>query len=198
MKQHILYVSSATQTELAKQNFHKLNPKLTKTQGKEKSYLIDHNTHGNLELSVHFLENIEGITPHMRHHPVDLLIYDERNGLDAMKAVSSIAQDCELLAQQWGSDFHFPMKRVLVILDESPSLSNKIFNLGRHQVREVIVAPPHLFKILRWVSRIISSDLNQEQNKIGFALGGGGGRGTPLSAWLYLLHSKSVGGKNHR
>jgi len=88
----------------------------------------------------------------------------------------------EELAKLWGPDFYFPLSRAVAILSGCDQAAEKTFHLGREHVRDVMVAPRSLFKVLRWIGRLLQSDLERNQYKVGCAMSGGG-----LEGFLYQI-----------
>ena len=141
-------------------------------------YILEHRTLDKLVLHISLIDNLNAISPHLKEHPVDLLIYDERGaGLDALKAIELLREDIRALATMWGADFHFPMRRVITILKETSDSTERAFLLGRHHVKDVLVAPRHLARVLRWITKIILGNLALNKRKRAVALSGGGMEG---------------------
>ncbi len=185
MKRHLLYVAAPEQIELTKANLTHIRAENVKDASNfAETYVIKHKYMGKMELQLHLLSDLDGITPHLRQSPVDLLIYDERGpgGIDALIAFDRIRDDVTALAELWGPDFLFPLRRAVAILGDTSDAAHRSFLLGRDHVRDVLVAPQHLVTILRWIARLLKSDLKLETEKIGLALSGGG-----LEGFLFQL-----------
>lgn len=171
MRRYLLYVGSLKQIDYSRNSLLRIDAELF--NGDKDAFLIKHSSLGELELVVTLLSDIKMVTNHLRHWPVDLLIYDERLGaMDAIEAIAQMEEDIKNLAQLWGPDFHFPKGRMIVLLEPSQDISGKTFALGRSNVKDVIVAPPTLAKTLRWVARLIGGE-EKQHHKIGAAFSGG-------------------------
>jgi predicted acylesterase/phospholipase RssA len=144
---------------------------------------------GNLEIVLTLLSDIDALTQHLKHNPVDALVYDERQGgLDAYVAIQKIDEKLNIFAQQWGNDFRPPKGRVIVILDETEEVASKSFKLGRLSVRDIHVAPQHFAKTLRWIARVLTAAREQNELKSGVACNGGGMEGYLFQAGcIYAL-----------
>jgi predicted acylesterase/phospholipase RssA len=185
LKRNILYVASAKQIELTKANLSHVRAENVKDVSTfAESYTIKQKFTGKIELQLHLLSDLDRITPHLRQSPVDLLIYDERgaDGIDALLAFDRIRDDVTALAELWGPDFQFPLKRAVAILNDSPGAAHRAFELGRDHVRDVLIAPTHLLSILRWIARLLKINQQSDSEKIGLALSGGG-----LEGFLFQL-----------
>jgi predicted acylesterase/phospholipase RssA len=183
MRQHILYVSGEAQQEMAKIALTRLKAiEVPSTSPLRPAFELKHPLLGNMVLQVNLLSELDAITAHLRQNPVDLLIYDERGsgGVPALKALTKIRSDVQQLAELWGPDFLFPMSRVVAILDEKGK-SRRVFELGRLNVRDVILAPRNLGQILLWLKDVLWHGIIREQ-KVGIALGGGG-----IEGFLYQI-----------
>ena len=150
------------------------------------SYQLKHALLKDLILNVAVISDLDAITPHLRQNPVDLLVYDERQGgLEARQALAKIRDDVAAFANHWGPDFQFPMSRVVAILEE-PDNPAQAFELGRVNVRGVCVAPRNIAEVLRFLADVLSKGIIREE-RIGMALSGGG-----LEGFLYqtgVLHA---------
>ena len=178
-----MLVASPAQIDRARESLSYLNAEYIQDRSLADCYHLHHRSLGGFEIRLHLLADLDAVVPHLRQYPVDLLIYDERNGgLDALAAIESIKEDVDELARLWGPDFYFPLSRAVAILNDCEKASEKTFHLGREHVRDVKVAPKSLFKILRWIGRLLQTDLEQNQYKVGCAMSGGG-----LEGFLYQI-----------
>jgi predicted acylesterase/phospholipase RssA len=135
-----------------------------------------------LELKLHLVGSLDAITPHLKQHHVDLLIYDERGGILANTAAETILKDVNDFAQLWGPDFLFPMRRVVMILGGGPEAARRAFILGRDHVQDVMIDPKGVVAIMLWLARLLTDDVRSATNKSGLALSGGG-----IEGFLYQL-----------
>jgi predicted acylesterase/phospholipase RssA len=155
---------------------------------------MSHQVLQGVKLEVTLVSNMDAITPHLRRHPVDLLLYDERLGLEAQEALRKISRDVAAFASLWGPDFLFPMSRVVCILSHDDNEARRAFELGRFNIRDVCVSPRNTAQILRWLVRILAHDMIRN-DQVGMALSGGG-----LEGFLYqigALHAlnKAISGR---
>ncbi|NRA44399.1 MAG: patatin-like phospholipase family protein [Oligoflexales bacterium] len=178
MRYYLLLVASPSQINKAKANLYRLEAEPINDRSFAECFRIEHPSLGALELRLHLLSQLDAVTPHLRQHPVDLLIYDEREGgVDAVEAFAAIKEDVDSLAQLWGPDFHFPLSRAVAILDGGENAAHKTFLLGREHVRDVQVAPRSLAQSLRWITKILTQDHARNEYKVGCAMSGGGMEG---------------------
>lgn len=202
MLHHLLFVASPTQIELTKLALSRLRatPLPEKTATAE-AFHLKHPLLDELTLNIHLISDLDAITPHLRRNPVDLLIYDERDGgTEARAALAKIRDDTVAFAELWGPDFLFPMSRVVAILGDRGDEKNgaqRAFELGRVQVRDVCVAPKSTAHLLRWLARVLNQGIIRSA-RVGMALSGGG-----LEGFLYqvgVLHAlhKGVLGRSLR
>jgi predicted acylesterase/phospholipase RssA len=183
MRQHFLYVSAEHQQQAAKQALARLNAKeVTSASPLRPAFELMHPLLGNMVVQINLLSDLDAVTSHLRMNPVDLLIYDERGegGVPALKALQRIRADVQQLAELWGPDFLFPMSRVVAILEEKGK-SRRSFELGRLNVRDVLMAPRSLGQILLWLKDVLWHGVLREE-KVGIALGGGG-----IEGFLYQI-----------
>ncbi len=182
MQKNLLLVASEAQLMLTRESLTHMHAEVSRDRQVE-CYKIPHKSFTELELFLYLYPSLDAITPHLRRYPVDLLLYDERQGgLDAVIAMDKLQGDLQALAELWGPDFQFPMGRTVVILDDRKDSAHRTFILGREQVRDVLVAPENFSRILRFIGKILIADLRQNQQKIGCALSGGG-----LEGFLYQV-----------
>lgn len=178
MLQHLLYIVSPDQMQPTQLAMERLNAKPIETNSSFAIvYLLEHAFLGELKLEITILKDLDGVGPHMRQFPVDLLVYDERNGgLPALEAVKRIREDVRALAGLWGPDFYFPLSKVITVLEDDSSRGHRTFELGRLNVRDVIIAPKSTARLLRWIREVLYAGIIRE-NRIGIALSGGGVEG---------------------
>ncbi len=182
MHHHLLVVASPEQLAKTKLAVTRLAAERTATRAPEgETFIISHHVLQGVTLEVTLISNMDAITPHLRRHPVDLLLYDERSGLDAQSALRKISRDVAAFAGLWGPDFLFPMSRVVCILSHDDNEARRAFELGRFNVRDVCVSPRNTAQILRWLLRILAHDLIRN-DRVGMALSGGG-----LEGFLYQI-----------
>ncbi len=182
MQRNLVLVASEAQLVLTRESLAHMQAELSRDRQVER-YKIPQKTFGELEVFLYLYPTLDAITPHLRRYPVDLLLYDERQGgVDAVVAMNQLQEDFHALAELWGPDFQFPMGRTVVILEDRKDSPHRTFVLGREQVRDVLVAPDSLARILRFIGKLLAADLRHNQHKIGCALSGGG-----LEGFLYQV-----------
>lgn len=180
MLQHLLYYASPDHAPAIVAAMKRLRGKPvipSNSATPSTSFEISHPLLGDLVLQIHLITETDALVPFLRHHVVDLLIYDER-GVEAPSALRAIQQlrgDVTSLAELWGPDFMFPLRRVVAILrpDDPDVIHTKTFDLGRLQVRDAIVAPPTTILVLKWIKGILETGVRRE-NRVGMCLSGGG------------------------
>ena len=93
-------------------------------------------------------------------------------------------REITLLANTLGLDFHYPMQKIIAILDNKNNVQKRLFNLGRRNLKEVFVNPKNFFKDKEsFFPLLYPPEGKKDQDpKIGFACGGGG-----LDGYLYSL-----------
>ncbi len=192
MLHHLLFVASVAQIDRTRIALKRLGAKpLGGNGGVAEAYRLEHHVLDRLVLKVHLISDLDAITPHLRQHPVDLLIYDERNGgTEARSALARIRDDVKAFADLWGPDFLFPMSRVVAILENAENEAFRAFQLGRALVRDVCIAPKNTAAVLRWLKRVLDRGIIRDE-KVGMALSGGG-----LEGFLYqvgVLHALGKG-----
>ncbi|MCX6127186.1 MAG: patatin-like phospholipase family protein, partial [Proteobacteria bacterium] len=114
---------------------------------------------------------------------------DERGegAVEAHEALETIRRDVKSFAELWGPDFLFPASRIVAILgdDKTKSLrqsqASRAFEMGRHNVRDVCIAPENTVFVLKWIYRLVASD-GTKPKRVGIAMSGGG-----LEGFLYQL-----------
>lgn len=184
MLQHLLYVASPGQIAEIREALSRLGAQVQNSDvPTSERYLLAHRMLDSMQLSISLLDNLGGVTAHLRQYPVDLLIYDERGGSDAIEALPKIRDDVLAFAQLWGPDFLFPMSRLVVILGKHQNEAKLAFSLGQFRVRDVLVGPGNAGQIIRWLRDILKRGVMRE-NKVGVAFSGGG-----LDGFLHHLGS---------
>ena len=183
MLQHLLYVVSPARLEGIQAALDRLRATEVDGPSITHNYRITHRLLGNMVLNVSLLSDIDGVTPYLRQHPVDLLIYDERgpDTLEAVTAVNHIRRDVKLLAQLWGPDFNFPMSRIVAVLEKTPDVDFRVFELGRLNVRDIIIEPKNTALMVRWLKNVLDHGVIRE-DKVGIALSGGA-----IEGFLYQI-----------
>jgi len=179
MRQHILYISSAKQIQLAEIALGRLQAqRLSDEKHIASRYQVEHWLLGDMTVDISLITNVDGITPHLRHNPVDLLIYDERgdDSAEAIATITKIRRDVQALADNWGPDFLFPMSRVVVILDQEDKEAHRVFSLGQLDVRDVCISPKSTAHLLKWIRNVLWQGIKRD-DKIGMVLSGGGVEG---------------------
>lgn len=197
MRQHLLYVMSPSRAEGIAQAIVRLGAKPIDDNAITATYELDHRLLKGISLRIYLLSDIDGVTPFLRHHPVDLLVYDERgaDGKEALQGIYQIARDVHSLAQLWGPDFHFPMSRIVTVLRASQDVDHRIFALGRLNVRDVLVEPKKTSLVLRWLHALLYAGVVRN-NKVGMALSGGAIEGLLYQAGTVLALKHAFTGRD--
>jgi len=184
---YLVYLASPRQLEQVKKSLNRFH--MSPEGSSENVFRIKHSYLGDLEIVLTLLSDISQVSLHLKHNPVDAFVYDERQGgLDAYVAIRKIEENLATLAQQWGPDFRLPKGRIIVLLEDSEEVAAKSFKLGRLNVKDILVAPPHFAKTLRWIARVLTSAREQNERKVGFACNGGGMEGYLFQAGcIYAL-----------
>ena len=184
MRQHLLYLGSESQVQIAKEALVALKArKISASNDFQFARLeLTHSMLEDMVLDITLITEIEAVTSQLRHNAIDLLIYDERGGVDATEAISKIRDDVKILADHWGPDFMFPMSRVVTVLNATDGNDrSRIFELGKSNVRDVHFDPKSTRHLLLWIKDILWHGIKRE-NHVGLALSGGG-----LEGFLYQL-----------
>ena len=184
MLQHLLYVVAPSQIDPTIKALGRLDARpLPSISPITTNFEVRHKVLGSMILHISLLSDLDGIAPHMRQNPVDLLVHDERgpDGIDAITALEHIRRDVNSLAHLWGPDFLFPMSRIVVVLREEEKQSHKVFDLGHLAIRDVIVAPKNTAILMRWIKEVLSHGIARK-NRVGLALSGGG-----MEGFLYQI-----------
>lgn len=195
MLHHLLYVASPEQIERSRTALLRLHAqRVEEVSSVAEAYRLENPLLDKLVLNIHMLSDLDAITPHLRQHPADLLIYDERcGGVEARAALAKIRDDVAQFAQHWGPDFIFPMSRVVTILEREENDAIRAFELGRVQVRDVCVAPKNTAVLLRFLKRVLTHGIIREE-RVGMALSGGGLEGFLYQIGvLHALHTALLG-----
>ena len=197
MIQYILYVASEKQKQLSVEAISRLGAtKKTEPGSQDTYYELAHKLLAETRLHIFFSSQGESVTGHLRQHPVDLLIYDERNqGTEVITAAKQIRDDVQKLAELWGPDFLFPMSRVVAILAEDKKNDARIFELGRLNLRDVCVAPASTLIVLNWLREVLTREVHAN-DKTGIALSGGGVEGFLYQLGVLYALERALGHKN--
>ncbi|RZA15121.1 MAG: patatin-like phospholipase family protein [Proteobacteria bacterium] len=197
MRQHLLYVMSPSRLDGTSKAIERLGAKRIDDNAITITYELDHRMLKGISLRIYLLSDIDGVTPFLRHHPVDLLVYDERGSgaLEALQAVYKIARDVHSLAQLWGPDFHFPMSRIVTVLNATPDVDHRVFSLGRINVRDVLVEPKKTALMLRWLHNLLYAGIVRRE-KVGMALSGGAIEGLLYQAGTVLALKHAFKGRD--
>ena len=192
MLHHLLFVASPVQIRRTKAALARLDAKpIGDTTSMAEAFYLRHSLLGQIELNIHLIADLDAITPHLRRNPVDLLLYDEREGaIEARAALAKVQADMQAFAELWGPDFLFPMSRVVAILEERDD-AQRAFELGRVHVRNILVAPQSTAHLLRSLAHIFTHGGLVRSARVGMALSGGG-----LEGFLYqvgVLHALGRG-----
>lgn len=201
MLHHVLFVASPAQIARTKASLARLQATAhSEASSLAESFHLRHQVLEQIELNISLISDLDAITPHLRRHPVDLLIYDEREGgFEARAALHKIHHDMIAFAALWGPDFLFPMSRVVAILNDQKDDATRAFELGRVHVRDVIVAPRSTAQLLRWLARILTQGGVLRSARVGMALSGGGMEGFLYQVGvLHALHRGFGGSRSLR
>lgn len=183
MRYNLLYITAPTQMQQVKQALQRMEARVVANGTAHSSrFELGHRLLGNVVLEITLLSEIDGVSAHLRQNPADLLIYDERGDAQpATDAIKQIRKDVKALADLWGPDFFFPMSRVVAILEEEERQTERAFELGRLNVRDVCVAPKSISILILWLKRVLTQGVIRK-NRVGVALSGGG-----LEGFLYQV-----------
>ncbi|MCX6131424.1 MAG: patatin-like phospholipase family protein [Proteobacteria bacterium] len=188
MRQYLLYVMAPSRLADITSALERLKAKRIPDDGPlTQNFDLDHRLLKGMTLRVHLLADLDGVSPFLRQHPVDLLVYDERgiDSVEAVTAVQHISRDVTALAQLWGPDFHFPNSRIITVLKNTQDIDHRVFALGRLNVRDVIIDPSKTALVLRWLRDVLYAGILRE-NKVGLALSGGAIEGLLYQAGTML------------
>lgn len=195
MLQHLLYIVAPSRLEDIQKALLRLNAKKIDGPSITVNYQFTHRLLENLLVNISLLTDIDGVTPYLRQNPVDLLLYDERGkgGLEASEAIRRIRADVIALSGLWGPDFNFPMSRIVAVLKKSKDVESRGFQLGRLNVRDIIIEPKNTGLMLRWIRNILYHGVVR-RDCVGVALGGGA-----IEGFLYeigVIHALNLAMKN--
>jgi len=185
MKRNLVYIGSIEQIRDAKTSLIRLTAQEIKKLREDADALsLIHPAVAPLELEIHMLTYESSITDLLKVIDIDILVYDERsNPIKAIEAFQKYNREINAFSAAWGPDFHFPLKRAVAILDDTPDAAHRAFVLGRSLVQDVIVDPHSIAKILKWVARILAVETRKNIHSVaGMALSGGA-----LEGFLYQL-----------
>lgn len=196
MRQHLLYLLAPSRLEGTSSALERMRAKRIDDNAITITYELDHKLLRGISLRIYLLTDIDGVTPFLRHHPVDLLIYDERgpDGIEALMGIYRISRDVQLLSQLWGPDFHFPTSRIVTILNATPDVDHRSFSLGRLNVRDVLVEPRKTAILLRWLHHVLYAGIVRHE-KVGMALSGGAIEGLLYQAGTVLALKHAFNGR---
>jgi len=198
MRQYLLYVTAPSRLSSIAAAMERLGAKRLPDDGAlTQNFELNHRLLKGMTMRIHLMADIDGVTPFLRQHPVDLLIYDERgeDAVEAVAAVQHIARDVSSLTQLWGPDFHFPNSRIVTVLKQTPDVDHRVFLLGRLNVRDVIVEPEKTALMLRWLREVLYAGIIRE-NRVGLALSGGAIEGLLYQAGAILALKHAFDGRS--
>lgn len=198
MRQHLLYVMAPSRLHDISGALERLSATRLADEGPlTLNYELDHRLLKGVSLRIYLLADLDGVSPFLRQHPIDLLVYDERgiDGIEALQAIQRIGRDVSLLSQLWGPDFQFPLSRIVTVLRQSPDVDHRIFELGRLNVRDVIVEPKKTALMLRWLREVLYAGILRD-NKVGMALSGGAMEGMLYQAGTVLALKHAFMGRS--
>lgn len=183
MLQQLLYIVAPQNLGDALASMHRLGAKpIASTSNHSHGFRLSHRRLKHLSLEITMLTSLDDLAEHLRQYPVDLLVYDERfGGGDAIDAVTRIRSEVQSVADHWGPDFYFPASRIVVILNEDDQTSHRLFQLGRLEIRDILVNPDSTARLLKWIFDVLYGGVVRE-NRVGLALSGGG-----LDGFLYQI-----------
>lgn len=197
MKHYLVYTSCGTSLRRAEQGLLRIGGQSLPSKSHEVLLELKHKMLKGLTLEISLIEHIDAVVPHLRSFPVDLLIVDERDSdYSASKSVEMIRQGVKELAKLWGPDFHFPLNRVITILNDNKSATHTTFELGREHVRDVLVDPHSFLRVVRWVAKLIDQDRRSSADKVGIACTGGGVEGFLYQIGCVNALNDAMKGKN--
>lgn len=197
MRQHLLYVVAQSRLDGTAKAIERLGANRVDDNAITVTYELDHKLLKGIPLRIYLLTDIDGVTPFLRHHPVDLLIYDERgsDGIEALQGIYQISRDVQQLSQLWGPDFHFPTSRIVTVLHATTDVDHRVFSLGRLNVRDVLVEPKKTALMLRWLHNLLYAGVVRRE-KVGLALSGGAIEGLLYQAGTVLALKHAFNGRS--
>ena len=198
MRQHLLYVMAPSRLHDISGALDRLHATRLPDEGPlTLNYELDHRLLKGVALRIYLLADLDGVSPVLRQHPIDLLVYDERgfDAIEALQAIQRIGRDVNLLSQLWGPDFQFPLSRIVAVLRQTPEVDHRIFALGRLNVRDVIVEPKKTALMLRWLREVLYAGILRD-NKVGLALSGGAMEGLLYQAGTVLALKHAFNGRS--
>jgi len=198
MRQYLLYVTAPSRSAAIIAALERLGVKRLPDDGAlSRNFELTHRLLKGMTMRIHIMTDIDGVTPFLRQHPVDLLVYDERgeDAVEAVAAVQHIARDVVSLTQLWGPDFHFPNSRIVTVLKQTQDVDHRVFILGRLNVRDVIIEPEKTAIMLRWLREVLYAGIIRE-NKVGLALSGGAIEGLLYQAGAILALKHAFEGRS--
>jgi predicted acylesterase/phospholipase RssA len=189
MQRNILYIASPQQLEDSRKSLIRLGSKVSDIEStgdnKDETYFVEHQNLDPLKLNIQVINVGDSIIDVLTLKDIDLIIYDERGEEvpGAIIAIEELRKQVQQHTRKWGPDFNFPMRRCIAILKDTDDAAHRAFILGRDHVKDVIVDPHSMVKVLAKIADIIAADIQVSiENKIGVALSGGA-----LEGFLYQL-----------
>jgi predicted acylesterase/phospholipase RssA len=127
--------------------------------------------------------------PEWADQPSDTLREDEKDVLHAVQSSGQNGAPKSLLFEDFQQaiksftprHFHYPMRRVLVVLPEATDNQTRAFNLGLANVRGVIVQPPSSAFLFQFAIRQLY-EFRMSQQKKSLCISGGG-----LEGYIYSI-----------
>lgn len=186
MLRNILYIAGPEKLVETKANLSRLGKVHDISEQFEGVELlnVEHKSLAPLKLNVYTTGFDNPISLFLNKIDIDLLILDERGEApDVISSLDKIKTEIAKLTKLWGPDFNFPLKRCVAILKDTPDAAHRAFVLGRDHVKDVIVDPHSIVKVLKKISNILAADIHENlDRKIGMALSGGA-----LEGFLYQI-----------
>lgn len=183
MRKNLLYLASSEQLEAIARTLIKMQaqPVVDPNSVAKQSFEFNHRFLGDVDLRIDLIDDIDAVTPQLKYTTVDLLIYDERNGnARASQALKQLRDDVYKLSEKWGPEFLFPFSRVVAITSSQQN-THDLFELGRYNLRDVMVNPARTSQVILWIRRLLLSS-SKTKSRTGVALSGGG-----IEGFLYQL-----------
>lgn len=209
-KIHIIYVGT-TYSPLALAKEYALAISLERGRGDKKSLVFKQSfleeSHPKLkgcsDVMVSFYTDVYDAVKALQDLGADLMIVDERRGQEGQLAHDEALNGKEVLhvVSPQGSgeppislervkstidsfayrDFHFPMRRVLVVLPREARHTDREFRLGVLHVRGALVEPPHFLQLFLYAIQSLNQ-FAQNHKRTSLCFSGGG-----LEGYLYSL-----------
>ena len=197
MKQYLLYYIAASEQAAMEKAMTRLSARRVEGPSMTSNWEFTHRSLEGLVLEISLLTDIDGVTPYLRQNPVDLLVYDERGAdqLSAVEGVTKIKKSVGQLANLWGPDFKFPASRIVTILNKTEDIDHLLFELGRLNVRDILVEPKNTAFLLRWLKNILYHGVVRTKST-GIALSGGAIEGFLFQLGVLHALNCSLGDRN--